>query len=284
MKITDNRETNYKMTSKKKIVIVSDLDGSLLDSRTYLFEKALPALKIIKKRNIPLVLSSSKTRSEITLYRKKLKNNDPFVTENGGGVFIPEGHFPFTVGGKKRDGYHCIAFGRPYKEVRKTLNNLKRTLYTNVRGFGDMTIKEIATLTGISEGEASLAKEREFDEPFVFTNQKKSTNSFLTAIEKRGYTWTQGRIFHILGNHNKGKAAQILFKLYSRFFNSDIITIGIGDGLNDLPLLEVVDYPVLLPDSKGDYPNEIKLEGLTKGTVSGPEGWNASLLELLDKV
>ncbi|MEF9476347.1 MAG: HAD hydrolase family protein, partial [Candidatus Mariimomonas ferrooxydans] len=60
----------------KKIIIFTDLDGSLLDS-SYSFKKALPALRLIKKKNIPLLICSSKTKSEIEHYRKKLRNAHP---------------------------------------------------------------------------------------------------------------------------------------------------------------------------------------------------------------
>jgi len=70
-----------------KIIVFTDLDGTLLHPRTYSFEAAMPALKLIKEKDIPLILCSSKTRAEIEVYRKKLDNQHPFVSENGGGIF-----------------------------------------------------------------------------------------------------------------------------------------------------------------------------------------------------
>lgn len=81
---------------KSLIIIFTDLDGTLLDSR-YSFRKALPAIKLIKEKNIPLILCSSKTRSEIELWRKKLNNNHPFISENGGGIFIPKKNSKFDI-------------------------------------------------------------------------------------------------------------------------------------------------------------------------------------------
>jgi mannosyl-3-phosphoglycerate phosphatase len=45
-------------------VVVTDVDGCLLDE-TYRWEPARPALDALKKRGIPLVLCSSKTRAEM---------------------------------------------------------------------------------------------------------------------------------------------------------------------------------------------------------------------------
>ena len=42
--------------------IFSDLDGTLLDHDTYGYEPARPALALLGRKNIPLILCSSKTR------------------------------------------------------------------------------------------------------------------------------------------------------------------------------------------------------------------------------
>ena len=46
-------------------IIFTDLDGTLLDHRTYTYEPALEALSVIKSHQIPLILTSSKTKAEI---------------------------------------------------------------------------------------------------------------------------------------------------------------------------------------------------------------------------
>ncbi len=70
-------------------LIFTDLDGTLLDHDTYGYGDALPALELVKKRNVPLVLCTSKTREETSELRDELGLSHPFITENGGGIFIP---------------------------------------------------------------------------------------------------------------------------------------------------------------------------------------------------
>ena len=77
----------------KQLLIFSDLDGTLLDYSTYSFEMALSSIQLLKEKEIPLVISSSKTKKEIEYYRRKLSNNHPFISENGGGIFIPKDYF-----------------------------------------------------------------------------------------------------------------------------------------------------------------------------------------------
>jgi mannosyl-3-phosphoglycerate phosphatase len=266
-----------------KLVIITDLDGTLLHPRTYSFDEAAPALALIKRLSIPLVLSSSKTRAEILLYRERLGNHDPFISENGGGVFIPVGYFPGDTGGTERGGYSIITMGRPYDEIRGIFKEIKDTLSISAPGFGDMSAEEIAALTGLGIVEARLAKLRDFDEPFVVDEgDAERTGELLGAIEKAGLGWTRGRLYHILGDNDKGRAAEVLKGLFRKTLGSDIKTIGVGDSLNDLPLLRTVDYPVLVQRADGGYDDEVEVDGLIKANGVGPAGWNKAVLEIID--
>lgn len=258
-----------------KIIIFTDLDGTLLDPETYSFEAARQALDLIGRMDIPLVLCSSKTRAELELYEKRLGNRHPFVSENGGGVFAPESYFssgPFSGG--------MVRIGLSYSEIRKEFVELRNSLGISVKGFGDMTAEEVAGLTGLPREEAAFARERDFSEPFVF---QKSADApvFLDAVKTRGLNWTRGRLYCLMGEHDKGRAVRILKKAYEKE-HGKIVTIGLGDALNDLPLLRETDVPVLVRKPDGTYEQEVKAEGLVLAAGVGPEGWNASVLDILN--
>lgn len=265
-------------------IIFSDLDGSLLDAADYSFAGAKPALGVIRTREIPLVLCSSKTRGEIEEYRRWLDNGHPFIAENGGGIFIPQGYFqsppdlPKPLVAEMFDGYRLVRLGTPYAEIRRRFVALRERHGAKVRGFGDMTAEEVAELTGVPLGEAVLAKRRDFDETFVFDGAP--DESFLKAIEADGLRWTQGQFFHILGDHDKGRAVELLESLYRREYGA-VTTIGLGDSLNDLPMLKAVDRPVLVRHPDGSHDARVELPGLLKTQRPGPFGWNDAVLQLL---
>jgi hydroxypyruvate reductase len=265
-------------------LIFSDLDGTLLDAADYSFAGAKPALDMLRARGIPLVLCSSKTRAEIEEYRRKLNNEHPFIAENGGGVFIPRGYFtaPLDFLGlfdvETLDGYVLTRFGMPYAKIRCRFEGLRAKNGAKVRGFGDMTDEEIADLTGLSLEEAALAKRREFDEAFVFDGP--ADQSFLDAIEADGLHWTQGQYFHILGDHDKGRAVELLESLYRREYGA-LASVGLGDSFNDLPMLRAVDHPVLVRKADGSYDKRVDLPNLLKTQQPGPLGWNGAVLQLL---
>lgn len=265
-------------TPNRRMIIITDLDGTLLHHRTYSFEEAKPALDLIRERGIPLVICSSKTRAEIEVYRERLDNGHPFISENGGGIYIPAGYFPGHRSGEMRDGYEVIALGSPYEEIRKRLAALRGRLGTAVRGFGDMSAAEVAELTGLTVEEARLAKQRDFEEPFIFSGAL--DEHFLKEIEGEKLRWTQGRFFHLMGDHHKGRAVNILRRLYERS-SGPVMTIGIGDSLNDLPFLLAVDRPVLVKKESGRHDDRINIPNLVRTEGIGPSGWNEAIVELL---
>ncbi len=263
---------------RMQIVIFTDLDGTLLHPGTYSFKEATPALDVVRSRSIPLVLCSSKARAEIEVYRKRLNNGHPFISENGGAIFVPRGYFPFAVQGEPQGAYITSILGAPYDTIRKELIHLREKQKTAVKGFGDMTVKEVAELTGLAGEEAALAKEREFDEPFIFEGEP--DNGFLKAIEEQGLRWTRGRLYHIMGASDKGNAVRMLKTWYERQYGK-IVSIGLGDGMNDLPLLNAVDHPVLVRKEDGSYEENISLLNLIKADGIGPEGWNRAVMRFL---
>jgi hydroxypyruvate reductase len=261
-----------------KTIVFTDLDGTLLDAKTYSFREALPALDMLQKRRIPLILCSSKTRAEMEACRHHLNNGHPFISENGGGIFIPSGYFSFPIEAEAVNGYQVITLGMPYADIKSRFAHLRKQIPAPVRGFADMPAEEIAALTGLPLPEAMLAKQRDFDEPFIFRGEP--DQRFLQAIESMGLRWTQGRIFHIMGHHDKGRAVKLLTSLYERQYGP-ITSIGLGDGYNDLPMLQAVNHPVLVRHEDGSFEARIDIPGLLKTQLPGPAGWNETLLRLL---
>lgn len=267
---------------KRNPIIFTDIDGTLVDHSTYSFEPALPALNLIKKYHIPLIFCSSKTRAEIEEYRKKMEIFHPFISENGGGIFIPKDYFTHTFKyTKENDAYKIIELGIPYKKLYLVLDDIKTKLNCDIKGFFDMKPEEISSVCGLSFNEALLSKKREFDEAFVIKGDNRLQNKVLEEIKRRGYQYTKGgRFFHITGENDKGKAVEILKALYEKKY-SHIITIGLGDSFNDKPLLEGVDIAVLVKKPGGTHDPEIDIKGLIKVEGIGPKGWRDYIVSYL---
>jgi mannosyl-3-phosphoglycerate phosphatase len=264
-----------------KPVVFTDLDETLLSRHAYSFAEALPALNLLKERDIPLVICSSKTKAEIEVYRRKLENSHPFITENGGGIFLPRGYFSDLAGyhAREENGYEAIVCGVRYERLREVLEGLRARGFP-LQGFGDMTAAEVAELTGLSEKEAVLAKKRHFDETFIFDGDVQKLRE---SIRETWLTITQGRLFHLTGENDKGKAVEIVQSLYARA-HGDIVSIVLGDSPTDIPMLARADYPVLVRKDDGTYDERVQVPGLMRAQGIGPEGWNTAVREILEKL
>lgn len=261
--------------SVKKIV-VSDLDGTLLDGRSYSFQAAEPALRALKKEQIPLVLCTSKTRAEVEYWRSQLENTDPFIVENGGAVYVPRDCFPFGVpGAASREGYAVIELGTPYQELVSALAGAAREAGCRVLGFHDLSVAEICLRSHLPVNQAVLAKQREYDEPFEILDD--GCYRVLEAIERMGKRWTRGdRFYHILGNSSKAEALKRLAALYQQAFG-EVQIVALGDGWNDVGFLKAADVPLLV---RSPFAAVLK-RAVPNGQVTsapGPHGWNEAVL------
>lgn len=272
-----------------RVLVFTDLDGSLLDKATYSFEPALEAIQTLREREIPLILVSSKTRAEMEPLRFELDNLHPFVVENGGAVYLPKDLFddpvPYAL---FRDPYLVIEQGTAYAMVRSGLKEIARVVGHPLRGFGDMSTEEIAERTGLSAREAVLAKQREYDEPFVVEDSEELVERVVREADAKGLRVTRGgRFCHLSGRVDKGDACRQVIECYRRQWKAaegDVITIGAGDGPNDLPMLAVVDYPLVIPRPDGSINPALQSPLFRAAPAPGPGGWNLAVLGLLRQI
>ena len=263
------------------LLVFSDLDGTLLDHDTYSFEPALPALTLLQERNIPLVFCTSKTRAEIEPLRNQLKNTHPFISENGGALFIPKGYFCLEPETDWQDNHYlAVELGTQYIQLREVFKRMQSALPVKLKGFGDCTPDEVAELCGLSLPAAQLAMEREYDEPFIVEGKIPFDALQEIASHSALQVTKGGRFYHLMGNNDKGKAVLLLREMYQGDAGH-LRTIALGDSFNDLPMLQVVDYPVLVKKPDGSHDPAVRLDNILRTRSSGPSGWCEALLELL---
>lgn len=268
------------------LVILTDLDDTLLDPHNYSWAAAEEALAEIARRRVPLVFVTSKTRAEVEELRRKMGSADPFITENGGGIYVPHGYFREVPAGAEKAGhYHVVALARPYAEVLERLSEIADETSVSIAGFHQMSAREIAHNTGLTRRQAELARQREFDEPFFFAGETpEGVAAFQKAAEARRLQLTRGgRFWHASAGSDKGRAVRKLIELFRKDRRSRVRSVSLGDAQNDLPMLAATDEAVLLPQANGEYEPEVvaRLPRVARGVSPGPEGWNEAVLKIL---
>lgn len=263
-------------------IIMTDLDGTLLDAKSYAYEAARPALRLAREKGIPVVFCSSKTRAELEYWRGLLDNQHPFVVENGGAVYIPLHYFPFMASSaKQRNGYDVFELGLSYWILVRCLKQAGEEADCRVRGFSDMTVEEVMEACQLPRDQAVMALQREYDEPFMIKDAAKA-GALLKAIELQGKVWTQGgRFYHVTGKQDKARAATLLKKLY-QFSHGAVHVVALGDHTNDLPLLQMADTPIIINSHYAPL-MQAAIPHAHVTTSAGPQGWNEAVLSLLEE-
>lgn len=264
-----------------ELVIYSDLDGCLLDREGYGFEAARPALELLKRQGVPLIICSSKTQAEVEFYREVFGLSHPFVVENGGAILIPEGYFPCLHAFTCASGpYRMVELGVSYTRLTESLRDIQRVTGLRLRGFAEMSLEEVVSLAGLGLEAARRAKARQYDEPFIADLSMEQAERLEDEVRRRRLILTRGgRFYHVTGGH-KGLAVDVLTRLY-RSRSAHLVTVGLGDGENDLSMLERMDIPIVIPRERSLVDPAFEGRSWTVAPAPGPEGWAAAVQALL---
>lgn len=285
IKETNRKGPIYGRFYSPKIVIFTDLDGTLLDHDTYDWRDAGPALQTCLRLGVPVIMVSSKTRSEMEILRSQLGLTDPYISENGGGIIFPEevSRKPppeAVLSGRQR----VWTLGSHREDLIQAFRDIREEMGWKMRGFYEMDLTEIARLTGLDADACRLASLREYDEPFILEESPEKASQLLEkAADKRGLKISVGgRFFHLHGKNDKADAVKKLILWYEKE-HYPLSTMALGDSPNDFCMLRVVDCPVLIRSGRR-YPGiEKEIPGLTITEHAGPRGWNTAVNAHLEK-
>ena len=262
------------------LAVFTDLDGSLLDHHTYSFADARPALGRIRDQRIPLVFVTSKTRPEVERLQATLGIREPFIVENGAAIFFPDRYRGWRIdAGVRQPPHTVIQLGAAYPEIRRFFQRVKPGF--NLQGFGDLSAEDIERLTGLPPQQAAFAKQREFTEPFLMEDDA-GMIELQRVAEAGGFKITRGgRFYHLMGSgQDKGIALGRAISLFLRNTRQRLRTIGLGDGANDVGMLESVDIPILIPHPDGSY-EKLDVPNVRRARHPGSRGWNETILDVL---
>jgi mannosyl-3-phosphoglycerate phosphatase len=269
-------------------VIFTALEGALLDSSSQSWMAAGEALEEIARRHVPLVLVSSGTRAELEPLRRKIENGYPFITESGGGLFIPDGYFAKHLERAVRQGrYFCVPFGRPYADAVTAAEELAGESGASIVGYAQMTAREIARNTGESLRQAELARQREFSERFFFAGGSEAVLArFEREARERGWDAIRGEPFWELRSGNdEARALRHLMHLLRDSLHTRLRAVAIGSSARDLPLLSAADHAIVLPQRSGEADPMLssRLPKAIQDGAPGPAGWNQAVLKALQE-
>lgn len=261
---------------KKTWLIFSDLDGTLLDHHDYSFDAANEALAQVRELGLPLILASSKTRSEMDQIRRQLQLEDPFICENGAAICTPT--LCATTG--RSVSVEALAPGR--SEVLARLEGLRKTEGYQFTGFNDASIDDIVAMTGLSQQAAAMAADRQFSEPLLWQDTAERLERFKQQLAASSLQAVQGgRFLSVAGPSDKAAAMQRLRERYGGV--AQTFAVALGNSPNDESMLSAADVAVVVasqPPTPLQLPDSIRV---INTTGVGPTGWQQAMSVLLQE-
>lgn len=257
------------------LLIFTDLDGTLLDSHTYDWQPAAAWLARLREKNIPVILCSSKTAAEMLYIQKLLSLQGlPLIAENGAVVELDsrwQTHpdFPRQI------------FGASHAEISTVLNKLRARSAFKFTTFDDVDESTIAEWTGLTHAQASLTRLHEASVTLIWRDSDDRMADFTRQLNDLGLQFVQGaRFWHVLdASAGKDQAANGLIDLYQRQWKRRPVTVGLGDGPNDAPLLEAMDYAVIVKglSREGVILRPDSTVQVYRTQREGPESWDEGM-------
>jgi len=267
--------------SKQKVqwLVITDLDGTLLNHHSYDFGAAKNAIVELQKRSIPVILNTSKTYAETITIRQDLDLADPFIVENGSCIYLPKKQFAQPLAASSREEYWELVIGASQKKIDEILQRINLTEKNCIR-LSQCSIEQAVALTGLSNEQAAQAINREFSEPLIWQANETTLIALQQQLKLNAMTTLQGgRFLHVIGDCDKGRATARLIKCYAH----TVKTIILGDSANDAAMLAVADISVIV-----NSPSNHQLRKLVSPDIqtkaAAPEGWQEAINEVLMQI
>ena len=248
-----------------KVLIFTDLDGSLLHRETFKFDEIKDYLMELISKGILIIPNSSKTEKEILEFNYELGSNLPYISENGAAI---NGLDLFNSDLPKE-----LILSREKDDILKIFKNIvPLNLQNKCKWLSEMDEKSQSLILGLKYQKLKSALDRKFTVPFIFNGTKNEKKKLAKIIKNKGlYLQEGGRVIHLTDKVNKAKALQVFVRFFKKN-NRNVKTIAVGDNYNDLDMLKTSDLPCLVFNDKFTL-DEIHINNLIITNKPSPEGW-----------
>ena len=254
-------------------MVFTDLDGTLLDHYSYDFKPAMSVVGSLKHFGISLVFNSSKTFAEMRYLQDQMGLLEPMICENGSAIYVPKERFDVAQSSWEDHGdFWRISLAKPREHWLSILNEYPDQ--ASILSFSYMGVQGVMKTTGLDWAESARASQREYTEPLIPPTNDSVKQGLIAYLSGKGAVVQQGGRFMTVGDSvDKGRAMKILVCLWQQQCGLPVQTLALGDGLNDVAMLEKADRSVWIRSPVNPIPDLVMQKDWHITRDCGPSAW-----------
>lgn len=265
-------------------IVFSELDHCLLDKAAS-FELASDALYELADREIPLVLTSNRTLEDMLSKITDLPQKPYLIGENGTCFAVPihskiNKHFAWNT---SLGDYNVYSNPHSKSRILKVLDAIRKSIGDCFTEFSKIQLSETESLNMLESHDLKRSLNRMTNEFLIWQGSDYDWWLFKDFLEQEALCALKGEFFVQVMEASVDKASGMFFMLNlfrSVFPRSQWFSVGLGTSVEDVCMLEQVDYPVLVRKPKVEH---LQLERPDYQLADGFSSlaWNESILQFL---
>ena len=251
--------------SFSNILLFTDLDGTLLNKKTFEFKAALNLIKNCVSKGINIIPNSSKTDLELDEICENLEIPKVYISENGSCIY--------GLNFLSKNLNEKVRLSRNKDIIFKNFtDNINVKLQKKCLILENETLQNQIEVLGLPKNKIFKAMNRKFSTPFIFLGNKEEEVELKKHVNKFGLNIQfGGRVLSLGDKVSKGNAMMRFMSLLSNETKKNYVSICVGDNENDFDMLDKCDYPCLVKN--GPLKNINFKNQCVFSQKEAPDGW-----------
>jgi mannosyl-3-phosphoglycerate phosphatase len=248
-------------------IVLTDLDGTLLEPDGSLAPHAREAVERCLGAGVPVCPVTSKTADELAKCADELSLETAAGFENGAGIRLEDGRLEF------------LPTAVPVSALREQVDRLRRTTGVRLSTLEELDDEALAALTGLARTQLPLVRRRHATLPLVVPEGADEVLRAALPADGILRLVRGNRFLHLQGAHSKADVVDRLLRLAPGAAGSLVVC---GDSPNDIELLAAGDIAIIIPSTAGPCPELLRrFPHAVIAPLPHGRGWAAAINSML---